>query len=61
MSLETGQTVRLKTPVIQGPIVDTEYDKDAKVLRHLVEYSDLENEKHQRWFLETDLELVDGE
>ena len=41
MSLETGQNVRLKAPVIQGPIKDTEYDKDAKTLRHLVEYSDL--------------------
>ena len=59
MSLETGQNVRLKAPVIQGPIKDTEYDKDAKTLRHLVEYSDLQGETHQRWFLETDLELVD--
>lgn len=58
MSVEIGNTVRLKQPVIQGPVIDTEYDKDAKCLRHLVEYTDEAGNTHNRWFSESELEVV---
>lgn len=56
MAIEIGVTVRQKAPVITGVIVDTEYDKDAKCLKHLVEYEDAEGETQQRWFTEDQLE-----
>jgi predicted adenine nucleotide alpha hydrolase (AANH) superfamily ATPase len=37
MSFETGRQVRLVQPVIQGEIIDTEYDKSRKELKHLIE------------------------
>jgi len=61
MSLETGQTVRLIQPTIQGEIIDTEYDKDAKQLKHLVSWVDGDGEQQTRWFIESSLEVVDGE
>lgn len=56
--MEIGHTVQLKQPVIAGPIVDTRYNKDARCLEHLVEYTDAGGETHSRWFLETDLREV---
>lgn len=55
--MEIGNSVKLIQPVIQGSIIDTEYDKDAKQLRHLVEWSDATGE-HSRWFTESELEVV---
>ena len=59
--MEIGNTVRLVQPVIQGSIIDTEYDKDAKQLRHLVEWSDVAGDGQRRWFTEAELEIVAGE
>ncbi len=56
--MEIGQKARLIQPVIQGEIVDTEYDKDAKELRHLLVYEDTSGTRQQRWFLESQLEEV---
>ena len=56
--MEIGQKARLIQPIIQGEIIDTEYDKDAKCLRHLVAYKDATGLKHQRWFWESQLEVV---
>ncbi len=58
MSIEIGKKVRLIAPVVEGPVIDTEYDKDHKGLKHLVEYVDADGETQQRWFLETSLEAV---
>lgn len=57
--MEEGNKVRQIAPVIEGTIVDTEYDKSTKALRHLVEYTDAEGDEHQRWFSESELELVE--
>lgn len=57
MSVEIGDTVRFKTPTIEGEIKDTVWDKEKKELRHLVEWSDNED-IHARWFLESELEVV---
>lgn len=55
--MEIGDNVRLVQPVITGVILDTEYDKSTKQLRHLIEYS-TDNEQQQRWFVESDLEAL---
>lgn len=51
--MEIGNQAKLKQPVVQGLIVDTRYRKDAKQLEHLVH-----TELGDRWFLESQLELV---
>lgn len=59
MSMQEGQTVRLVQPEIKGPIKDTRYDKTNKCLEHLVEYTDADGTAHERWFAETQLEVVE--
>lgn len=56
--MEIGKTVRLVQPVVQGEIIDTEYDKDTKQLRHLLSWVDADGETQNRWFTESQLELV---
>lgn len=58
MAVEIGKKARLIQPVIEGNVIDTEYDKDAKSLRHLVEYTDANGEVQTRWFTEAQLEEV---
>ncbi len=58
--MEEGQTVRLIQPVIEGPIIDTRYNKDIKGLEHLVQYT-IDGEVHERWFVEKQLESVPGD
>ena len=58
MSLEIGQQARMIAPVVEGEIIDTEYDKDAKELRHLLRYTDATGEAQTRWFRESQLEEV---
>ena len=55
--MEIGNNVSVVAPVITGTITDTEYDKDAKSLRHLVEWQD-GDETHMRWFTEAQLQEV---
>lgn len=57
--METWNQVRLVQPVIQGEIIDTQYNKQAKQLEHLLEYTGSDGESHERWFLESELELVE--
>ena len=59
MSFEMGRQVRLVQPVIQGEIIDTEYDKSRKELKHLIEWQDADGAQQQRWFLESELEVVE--
>ena len=56
--METGDKAKLIQPVIQGEIVDTEYDKENRCLRHLLKYEDADGETQTRWFLESELEAV---
>lgn len=57
-SIDIGQQARLIQPVIQGVVLDTRYNKDARQLEHLVSYTDSSGESHERWFIETELEGV---
>lgn len=56
--MEVGNQVRLIQPIIQGSIIDTEYNKEDKCLVHLVEWSDAAGEGQRRWFKEAELEVV---
>lgn len=56
--MEAGNKVRLIQPVIEGVIIDTEYDKEAKRLRHLLKYADAEGQTQMRWFYESELEMI---
>jgi len=58
MPLEIGRTAKLIQPVIQGEIIDTEYDKDAKELRHLLNWTDEDGQQQTRWFMASQLEEV---
>lgn len=57
--MNTGNKARLIQPVIQGEIVDTEYDKEKGCLRHLLKYTDADGVDQMRWFLETELEKTE--
>lgn len=56
--MEIGNQVRLVQPVVAGEIVDTEYDKESKQLRHLVRWTDGQGDEQSRWFTEGQLEVV---
>lgn len=56
--MEIGNNARLVQPVVQGVIVDTQYNKEAKQLSHLLEWVDGAGETQHRWFLESELEAV---
>lgn len=58
MAIEEGSAVRQKAVIVEGVVVDTEYDKDNKQLKHLVEYSDADGETQRRWFLESEVEEI---
>ncbi|MEY8688454.1 MAG: hypothetical protein AB9M53_01060 [Leptothrix sp. (in: b-proteobacteria)] len=58
MALSEGQTARLIQPVIEGPILDTRYNKDAGELEHLVTFTDADGEEASRWFLASKLEAA---
>lgn len=61
MSIAIGQQARLKQPVVQGEVVDTNFNKTASELEHLISYTDADGELQQRWFLESQLETVDAQ
>jgi len=57
MAIEVGQTARLIQPVVQGEILDTQYNKESKELEHLLAWNE-DGEPQQRWFSEKHLEAV---
>lgn len=56
--MEEGSLVRPIVPVITGTIIDTQWNKSAKEVEHLVEWTDADGEVQQRWFLQSGLEKV---
>ena len=60
MPFNEGDRVRLKTPVIEGPVSDIAYDKASKSLGYMVTYTDEAGEEQSRWFPEEQLELVEA-
>ena len=57
MTIDIDQTVRLKTPVIEGVVTDIQYNKESRSLQMLVEFVE-DGEIHTRWFDEAHLEVV---
>ena len=57
MAIEVGKTARLIQPVVQGEILDTQYNKESKELEHLLSWEE-DGEHQQRWFSEKHLEAV---
>jgi hypothetical protein len=56
--MKKGNTVRLMQQVVEGDIVSTRYNEETEGLEHLVEWQDNQNDTHQRWFAEVELEEV---
>lgn len=57
--IEIGQQARLIQPVIQGEVKDTQFNKTASELEHLVSYTDADGEVQERWFLASQLEAAE--
>ena len=58
-SMEIGSNAKVIAPVVQGVIVDTEYHKETRQLRHLLQWTDATGD-HNRWFLESELEAANA-
>lgn len=56
--MKVNDSVVLKQPIINGLIIKTRYNEDALELEHLVEYIDTDKSTNQRWFLESQLEIL---
>jgi hypothetical protein len=59
--INEGDQVKVVAPTIEGPVLDTRWNKDARQLEHLVEWDDNGDEeggKHTRWFLASELEVT---
>ena len=56
--IEIGTQARLKQPVIQGEVLDTNFNKSAGELEHLVSFVDVNGEAQERWFLASQLEAA---
>jgi hypothetical protein len=52
-----NQNVRLKSVVPQGPVVALRMNEDGEFF-YLVEWTDADGVKQQRWFEESELEAV---
>ena len=52
-----NQNVRLKSVVPQGPVVALRMNEDGQFF-YLVEWTDADGVKQQRWFEESELEVV---
>lgn len=58
MAIETGQNVRQVVSVIEGTVSEIQYNNSTKSLEMLVEYVDAGGVDQQRWFKESELEVV---
>lgn len=55
--MKIGEQVRFVQPLIEGPVVDVQWNKEAAEPEVLVQFS----ADQQRWFLASQLELVPTE
>ena len=58
IKMKTGDKAKIVHPVIEGVIIDTEYDKEKEQLKHLLEYEDVNGEITQRWFADEEIQQV---
>ena len=57
MAIKTGTEVRQKAPAIEGHITRTKFNESADCLEYLVSYVTADGETHERWFLESEIEV----
>lgn len=60
MAISNGSTVKIKTFVPEGTVVQGAYDNDANEMKRLVEYEDEDGVTQQRWCLDHELEEVES-
>lgn len=53
-----NQTVRLKHPVVQGPVSNFRMSEEGEILC-FVTWTDKDGNQQQRWFAESDLEAAE--
>lgn len=58
--MKVGNVVRFKTPLVQGPIAQRRINEEHDEPECLIVFKDEQGEVHQRWALETQLELVEA-
>lgn len=52
---QKDQQVKLKGVVPQGPVIKLKMDEDTGAVSYLIEWTDAEGQKNQRWFAEDEL------
>lgn len=60
MPLSNGDAVRQKVVVIEGVVVDVQYDAETGAFKYLVDYADGEGTTSRRWFEENEVEVVNA-
>lgn len=53
--MKIGTKVGIAQPVLEGKVVDVEWDKDRDCKRVKVAYTNDEGTAHERWFLEGEI------
>lgn len=59
MPFKKGSQVRLKAPVIEGPVAAVRYDDDRDTFVYMIEYTGADGDPACREFDEADLEQVE--
>lgn len=58
MPISNGSTVKIKTFVPEGTVVEGQYDNSSNEMKRLVEFEDADGETQQKWCLDSELEWV---
>lgn len=56
-AFKKGDVLKLKIPAPQGAVEKIQMTEDG-VVQYLISWTDADGNSHQRWFDETDVELV---
>lgn len=58
MPIPKGSAVKQVVPVITGTVTAVTYNDDDGVFEYRVDYTDAEGNPSQRWFKESEIEVV---
>ena len=53
--IKKGTVVRHVAPVVEGVVLDTRFNSEQEQLEYLVSYSGQDGERHERWFLASEV------
>lgn len=59
MPIQRGKTVRQIVPVIQGEVKEPRFNESQNQMEYLVGFTDADGEPAERWFLESEVEVVE--